>query len=226
RQTRFWRTVLYRRDRQDRQSRRSQASIPQTGHHGRRRHQHRHRAARDRCGRHHARQRIRPVWRRFRCAFPQNPGRRRMTDTRRPPASAALRRTTPVKKAAPKTPKPTLWQLMADHPVLAIFFGPKTPDRLEVTPPDPWPGSAPQGRHILNNVFAFAGQKFPGDPAPWKIDGASPDFQTALHGFEWLRDLRALGGDAARLTARSLVRDWLQHHKRWDAVAWKPDTVG
>ncbi len=145
---------------------------------------------------------------------------------KRPAPSAALRRTTAVRKSAKKPPKPTLWQIIADHPVLAVFFGPKTPDRLAVTPPDPWGGSAASGRQIVAGKFNFAGQSFQGDPAPWKPDGANPDFLSALHGFEWLRDLRSLGGDAARLAARGLVRDWLQHHKRWDAVAWRPDIVG
>src|SRR5919199_2653640 len=31
----------------------------------------------------------------------------------------------------------------------------------------------------------------------------------AVHGFAWLRDLRALGTDTARLRARDLAEDWL-----------------
>ena len=69
--------------------------------------------------------------------------------SKRPTQSAALRRTAPIRKSAKKPPKPTLWQIIADHPVLAAFFGPKTPDRLAVTPPDPWGGSTSSGRQIV-----------------------------------------------------------------------------
>ena len=33
--------------------------------------------------------------------------------------------------------------------------------------------------------------------------------RVAAHGFTWLRDLRALGTDAARTRARTLVADWM-----------------
>src|SRR5688572_4167223 len=95
----------------------------------------------------------------------------------RPSQAAPLRRTGAVKKSSPKTKKPTLWQIMADHPVMAVFLSPKAPQHLAVTPPDPWPGTAAQGRNILNGKFVFAGQSFQGDPAPWRMDGANPDFQ-------------------------------------------------
>ena len=121
--------------------------------------------------------------------------------------------------------KPGFWQNLSDN-TLGRLLGQKTPYNLLVTPPDPWGGSVAQGRDILRNLFNFCGQKFTGTLIPWRPENACPDWLTAMHGFEWLRDLRTLGGDQARRAARQAVKDWLVHYKNWDALAWRPDIVG
>ena len=47
----------------------------------------------------------------------------------------------------------------------------------------------------------------------------------SAHGFTWLRDLRALGTDAARLRARALVAEWIAAPPS-DALAHRPDVAG
>ena len=49
--------------------------------------------------------------------------------------------------------------------------------------------------------------------------------RAAAHGFGWLRDLRALGTDAARLRARALVSEWINAPPP-DPIAYRPDVVG
>lgn len=60
----------------------------------------------------------------------------------------------------------------------------------------------------------------------WSPTGASPGFLHALHRFDWLRDLRALGGDVARRQARIMVRSWIEQHASWSAEAWEPSLLG
>lgn len=127
--------------------------------------------------------------------------------------------------------KPSFWQNIIDHPVTRLFMlTPKVPYNLLITPPDPWAGSAAQGRDILRGQFHFGGQKLSAPQGSaqirWKSDQAGPDWLTHMHGFEWLRDLRALGGDQARRAARLMVKDWMVHYRNWDSVAWRPDITG
>ncbi len=97
-----------------------------------------------------------------------------------------------------------------------------TAGSLAMTPNDPWPGQAEIGTAILQGRFAFAGQSL-SDPAPlWAPPGAGADWLAEMHGFTWLRDLRATGGDAARRRARELVRAWLEAHPSWSMPAWEP----
>lgn len=97
---------------------------------------------------------------------------------------------------------------------------------LHFVPNDPWPGNAEKGCDILNNAFVFGGQKIDmkGKTGlyPWEPSGASADYMAELHCFEWLRDLRSVGGDAARRKARQMISDWIQTYGRWHPVIWSP----
>lgn len=100
------------------------------------------------------------------------------------------------------------------------------PNSLSAAPPDPWPGDAAHGQELLNNVFRFAGQTLSAELPPWLDDRAGPAWLARMHGFDWLRDLRAVGGDAARRQARLLVDHWVETQGRWNPVAWAPDVMG
>jgi len=90
----------------------------------------------------------------------------------------------------------------------------RTPTRLAVSPGDPWPGSVDVGRTLMAPDVSFAA----GSP-PIGSDGSDP------HVFAWLRDLHAVGSDAARARARELIGEWEGRYGRWDAAAWRADVV-
>lgn len=91
--------------------------------------------------------------------------------------------------------------------------------------PDPWPGIAAAGEAIVAGRFAFAGETVAGDRSLWNRT-ASIAWQEAFHSFEWLRDLRALGGEVAHQRARKLVKDWIAGEPRWSKIAWRGDVMG
>jgi uncharacterized heparinase superfamily protein len=62
-------------------------------------------------------------------------------------------------------------------------------------------------------------------PGGWSGASGSLLLDAAAHGFTWLRDLRALGTDAARLRARALVADWVNAPPS-EPIAHRPDVVG
>lgn len=102
----------------------------------------------------------------------------------------------------------------------------RSPATMVATPADPWPGDADRGTALLSGRFVFAGR----GPEPggdiWSPAGASAEWLAALHGFDWLRDLRALGGDDARHTARQLTADWIANNGKWSLPAWRSDVLG
>ncbi|MCB9980629.1 MAG: heparinase II/III family protein, partial [Rhodospirillales bacterium] len=60
----------------------------------------------------------------------------------------------------------------------------------------------------------------------WKPKDTPAYWLDNLHKFEWLRDLRALGGDDARFSARAYLSDWLRRYNRWDEDVWSAARLG
>jgi uncharacterized heparinase superfamily protein len=120
----------------------------------------------------------------------------------------------------------TLKQPFFASPVYRLVLSGRPPTALAAALNDPWPGNAEAGTQLLDDVYTLAGHTVKGPRRLWSPSGASPDWLKALHGFEWLADLRSVGGDLARRRARHLVGDWLEHYPRWDPVAWAPEVTG
>lgn len=92
---------------------------------------------------------------------------------------------------------------------------------------DTWPGDAETGAALLDGQFPLAGQSLRNPTPLWAPAEGDEDWRRALHGFGWLRDLRALGGDAARRQSRELVSDWIDHcAATWQPLVWDPEIIG
>ncbi len=90
---------------------------------------------------------------------------------------------------------------------------------------DPWPGDPARGARLLKGEMTVQGCPYEVRLGGWGESGAHPALRTAAHGFTWLRDLRALGTDAARIRARALVGDWI-NTPLLDPIAPRPDVTG
>jgi len=102
----------------------------------------------------------------------------------------------------------------------------RVPPHLTCVPPDVWAGVAERGQALLHGQYPFGGQVLKGEFPDWLDDAAGPAWLAAMHGFDWLRDLRAVGGDAARRQARVLVNHWVEMQGHWHPVSWAPDLLG
>lgn len=112
------------------------------------------------------------------------------------------------------------------NPIYGLTLAGPAPEQLLCAPPDPWPGDVDRGRDLINGVRSFGGQHIESDMKLWEPFGAGADWMAGLHGFAWLRDLRSIGGERARLFAREMVRSWIQQFGRWHEVSWRPDVLG
>ncbi|GAN96924.1 hypothetical protein Geu3261_0127_022 [Komagataeibacter europaeus NBRC 3261] len=101
--------------------------------------------------------------------------------------------------------------------------------RLPVAPVhnvrDLWPGDPAAGAQLARGSLTWAGYTHPVGPGQWDSPDFEPAFREGLLSFRWLRDLRAVGTDAARLKARALVDDWL-HHPSQDPLALECGVIG
>ena len=127
---------------------------------------------------------------------------------------------------APDATLGTLRRLLFANPLYGLTLSGRAQSEPKVTPPDPWPGDAEAGTAIVEGGFSLAGAWHAPGLDPWRSPPGGEAAQAVLHGFAWLRDLRALGTDAARGRARDLVFSWLDSCDDWHPVAWRPDVLG
>jgi len=107
-----------------------------------------------------------------------------------------------------------------------MLMAPHAPHSLQAVPPDPWPGDAQHGRDMIAGLFRFAGQTIAKDDLSWEPETASPEWIAELHGFEWLRNLRSVGGERARRMAREMVSTWIANYPKYHETAWREDIIG
>ena len=101
----------------------------------------------------------------------------------------------------------------------------RVPDAPTLPVRDPWPGDPSRGARLLKGELELSGAILSLRPGGWADAGGSSVLRAAAHGFTWLRDLRALGTDAARTRARQLVGDWMATAGT-APIGQRPDVAG
>lgn len=118
-------------------------------------------------------------------------------------------------------------KMACDNPLYNWSLGGSVPDRFAVIPTDSWPGDPERGRWLCGGAFALADGAYVellGDY--WEPVGVDERWLINMHGFEWMRDLRALCGDAARRQAREILQSWMKNYASWDGFSWRGDVTG
>lgn len=94
----------------------------------------------------------------------------------------------------------------------------------ESFPADLWGGDAGRGRWLASGQVDIDGHRVPLDAETWFVGTEiqhSPHFEK-LHSFAFLMELKTLGGDAGRRTARLVTERWLADFDRYHHVIWDP----
>lgn len=101
----------------------------------------------------------------------------------------------------------------------------QAPDAPALAVRDPWPGDPGRGARLVKGELEFLGATRPMGPGIFTQTGGTEIIRTHAAGFSWLRDLRALGTDAARSRARALAADFMETDQA-DPLAARPDVAG
>ncbi|WP_321504819.1 heparinase II/III family protein [Breoghania sp.] len=131
-----------------------------------------------------------------------------------------------------------IWRLLASHAwrwlLRKVHGGPSSllgtlgavPNRLLIAPQDLRTADPTIAVDIYAGRFVFAGHFVEaGGQSPFEVIPPSPDWARALHGFGWLRHLRAAETAMARSNARALIDEWIRLVGRRNAIAWEPSVV-
>ena len=101
------------------------------------------------------------------------------------------------------------------------------PDSLAHRPTPRETGSAAEADAMARGHWVLAGRAVKVERGePWRVPPPSEGWAEALHGFGWLRHLRAAGGPASRSLARKLAQGWLARHGSRGGLAWRAAVTG
>ena len=99
-------------------------------------------------------------------------------------------------------------------------------DRLVIAPQDVRTADPTRAAEIYAGRFAFAGKVVICDGrSPFEMLSPSDDWAAALHGFGWLRHLRAAESAITRANSRALVDEWIGMQGSLGQPAWHPEVV-
>ena len=116
--------------------------------------------------------------------------------------------------------------LACSNPLYNWSLGGGAPEQISFTPGDMWPGDALRGKWLCGGAFALDGEQIALHGDCWEPDGIEKPWLVHMHGFSWLRDLRALGGDEARRQAREMISNWIGRDRNWSGFSWASGLTG
>ncbi len=99
------------------------------------------------------------------------------------------------------------------------------PDAPALAVRDPWPGDPSRGARLVKGELEYAGAVRLLQPGVFAAANGAATLRAHTGGFTWLRDLRALGTDAARSRARQSVSEFLDTAIP-DPLALRADITG
>lgn len=120
----------------------------------------------------------------------------------------------------------TLRRLLYASPFYRLSLKGRTPETLRLSPPSYRLGDPEAGRAIINGTFTLSHHNLQLGEFPWNSAIIDPVQLGELHGFSWLADLFAVGNDEARARAGALLCSWVDQHRKWQELAWRPDVLG
>ena len=110
--------------------------------------------------------------------------------------------------------------------LVRLAFIPGKADRIVIAPQDLRTTDATRASEIYSGRFAFAGKVVICDArSPFEVVAPSEDWAIDMHGFGWLRHLRAAESGITRANARALVDEWITLRRARDPVAARPEVV-
>lgn len=107
-----------------------------------------------------------------------------------------------------------------------LDYAHRVPEKLLIAPHDLRTSDPTRAAEIYAGSFVFAQKAASVDGgSPFLLTAPSPEWAEALHGFAWLRHLRAADTTLSRANGRALVDEWIALRGGRDRVAHRPDIV-
>ncbi|HEX7076488.1 MAG TPA: heparinase II/III family protein [Hyphomicrobiaceae bacterium] len=106
-------------------------------------------------------------------------------------------------------------------------YGAPVADELLIVPQELRTADPSFADEIAIGQFGLGGAvAYIGDGSPFDLKPPSLEWARELHGFGWLRHLRAAETEEAQEQAIDLVTEWIRKHGSRGGIAWEPPVIG
>ena len=92
-------------------------------------------------------------------------------------------------------------------------------------PENLWTGDSENGKRIVEGFINFNGELVKFKDHIWEKNNATKFWNEQLHSFSWIKDVRAVGTNKARIFLRNNMKEWLKKFRKWDSFSWKADIL-
>ena len=95
----------------------------------------------------------------------------------------------------------------------------KSSIRNKFIPENLWTGNPDNGKKIIDGFLSFYGEGVVFDKKVWKKYVASKIWNEELYSFEWVKDVKSIGTNKARIFLRDNIREWMKFRNKWDSFS-------
>ena len=112
-----------------------------------------------------------------------------------------------------------------NNPIYNFLLERKSSSEIIFIPENLWTGNPDEGKKIVDGFLSFNGEGVIFDKNVWKKNSASKSWNEELNAFEWIKNVRSLGTNKARVFLRDNIREWMKFQSRWDPLFWRNDIL-
>ncbi len=111
------------------------------------------------------------------------------------------------------------------NPLYNLIIEKRLSAKILYSPEEVWRGDSEIGLKIINGYVNFYGESFNFEKNLWEKNRASEFWNNKLNSFDWIKDVRAVGTNKARIFLRNNILEWLKKNKNWNEDSWKKDVL-
>ena len=111
------------------------------------------------------------------------------------------------------------------NPLYNLVVEKRLSAKILYSPEEVWKGDSEIGLKIINGYVNFYGESFNFQKNLWEKNKASEFWNDKLNSFDWIKDVRAVGTNKARIFLRNSILEWLKKNKNWNENSWKKDVL-
>ena len=96
------------------------------------------------------------------------------------------------------------------NPLYNLIIEKRLSAKILYSPEEVWIGDSEIGLKIINGYVNFYGESFNFQRNLWEKNRASEFWNDKLNSFDWIKDVRAVGTNKARIFLRNNILEWLK----------------